>query len=546
MKLVQVSTYDIQGGAALAAYRLHRGLREIGEDCRMLVRHKASADDKVFRVFPQNQTETTDEDFFLSTVIQNHYIDSHRTDISNTMFTLPYPGYDITGLPPIQEADIINLHWVAGYQSPITLQRLFQLSKPVVWTLHDQWAFTGGCHYSAGCAKYRRDCSSCPQLADDPFDLPASILQDKLALFAQANLTLVTPSRWLASCVRESVLFKGLRVEVIPNSLDTEFFSPQPKAEAKKDLGLPRETVTLLFGAIDGAEKRKGFQELLTAVRNGLAIPDFRTLVERGQLKILCFGYPDSALEQAGLPVIALGYLDSPEKIRTAYSAADLFILPSLEDNLPNTILEALSCSTPVVAFAAGGIPEVVTDGVNGKLISVGDSHKLAQAILSLVFHPEERDLMGRNGRNLMVEQYPLPVQAKRYKSLYQELYRDPGPTMTSLPREQAIDPPKTEDNRIADAFSVPSETTLASHIQMIFDSVLFRALKRYVPSLYRIWQSTEADRAARMDQIAELTRLLNEAEADRAQLNRQVVELNAHWTVEIRRKLSGLLGRRQ
>lgn len=546
MKLVQVSTYDIQGGAALAAYRLHRGLREIGEDCRMLVRHKASADDKVFRVFPQNQTETTDEDFFLSTVIQNHYIDSHRTDISNTMFTLPYPGFDLANLSPVQEADIINLHWVAGYQSPVTLQRLFQLGKPVVWTLHDQWAFTGGCHYTAGCVKYRRDCSSCPQLADDPFDLPASILQDKLALFAQANLTIVTPSRWLAGCVRESALFKGLRVEVIPNSLDTEFFSPLPKAEAKKDLGLPRETVTLLFGAIDGAEKRKGFQELLTAVRYGLAIPDFRTLVERGQLKILCFGYPDAALEQAGLPVMALGYLDSLEKIRTAYSAADLFVLPSLEDNLPNTILEALSCGTPVVAFAAGGIPEVVTDGVNGKLISVGDSHKLAQAILSLVFHPEERDFMGRNGRNLMVEQYPLPVQAQRYKYLYQELCREHGPRTPSIPKEQAIDPATMEDGSVPDAFSVHSETTLASHVQAIFDPVLFRALKRYAPSLYRLWQSTEADQAARMDQIVELTRLLNEAEADRAQLNRQVVELNAHWTVEIRRKLSGLLGRRQ
>lgn len=530
-----MTTYDIQGGAALAAYRLHQGLREIGENCRMLVRHKSSADDTVLRVFPKNQTEIKDKDFFLSTVIQNHYINSHRTDISNTMFTLPYPGYDLAGLSLVQEADVINLHWVAGYQSPVTLQGLFQLSKPVVWTLHDQWAFTGGCHYAAGCTKYQINCASCPQLSDDPFDLPAAVLQDKLALFVQANLTIVTPSRWLAGCVRESALFKCLRVEVIPNSLDTEFFSPLPKAEAKKDLGIPLEAVTLLFGATDSAEKRKGFQELLSAIRYGLATPEFRTLVERGHLKILSFGASGHALNDVGVPVIALGHLDSLEKVRIAFSAAELFILPSLEDNLPNTMLEALSCSTPVVAFAAGGIPDVVTDGVNGKLAPVGDSKKLAQAILSLVFHLEERDIMARNGRNLMVEQYSLPIQAQRYAQLYQELCRGQKRPASTLFEKPAVGLPKTEDASAAGGLQVSLDTNMAAHMQAIFDPVLFRALKEYSPRLQKQWRESEADRAARLDQIVELTRLLKESEADR-------VALNSHMEVKLRRKLSRFL----
>jgi glycosyltransferase involved in cell wall biosynthesis len=565
LKILQVSTYDIQGGAGIAAYRLHRGLRELGEECRMLVRHKSSADDSVIRVLPRKPAERDDQEFFLRTVIQGHYIDSNRTDISNTMFTLSHPGYDLSHLPSIRETEIINLQWVADYQSPVTLRKLLSLGKPVVWTLHDQWAFTGGCHYAAGCTKYREDCAACPQLADDPFDLPAAILQDKKALCTPAQLTIVTPSRWLASCVRESALFKNLRVEVIPYSLDTEFFSPSPKGEAKKKLGLPPDTVTLLFGVIDGAEKRKGFQELLTAIRYAMETPQFKNLVGQGRLKIFCFGHSDAALNDAGLPVIHLGYLDSLEKIRNAYCAADLFILPSFEDNLPNTILEALSCGTPVVAFAAGGIPDLVTDGVNGRLVPVGNSHELSRAILSLVFRPEELKILGRNGRTSMVEEYSLPVQARRYSELYRELCgkrEDRKPL--SLEKGNA-DPPPMAGFDGADGFRVDLETTLAPHFQAIFAPLLFQALKQYTPGLQRRWQTaeadraarleqiaeltrmlkeSEADRAARLEQIAELTRMLKESEADRAQLNRQVLELNAHWTVEIRRRLSGLLGR--
>jgi glycosyltransferase involved in cell wall biosynthesis len=565
MKIIQVSTYDIEGGAAIASYRLHRGLRKMGEECRMLVRHKSSVDDTVIRVLPRQQTEQEVQEFFLRTVIQGLSIDSNRTDISNTMFTLPYPGYDIACLPPVQEADIINLHWVSGFQSPITLRKLFSLGKPVVWTLHDQGAFSGGCHYAAGCAKYQTDCADCPQLADDPFNLPAAVLRDKQALLSPANLTIVTPSRWLASCARESSLFRKLRVEVLPNSLDTDFFTFLPKEGAKKDLGLSTESVTLLFGATDCGEKRKGFSELLSALRLCLAHHDFRTLAEGGRLKILCFGHPDSTLNHSGLPIIPLGYLGSPERVKIAYAGADLFILPSLEDNLPNTILEALSCGTPVVAFATGGIPEVVKDGENGRLAPVGDSQALARAILSLVLHPEESAQMGRNGRNLMVEEYSLPIQAQRYKTLYQELVPGLEPRQPFISRRETCNPAQWEGTSPADGFQANLETALGPHVQAIFDPVLFRVLKRFTPGLHRLWQSTEADRAARMEQIVELTRMLKEAEADRAarmeqiveltwmhkeaeadraQLNRQVVELNAHWTVKMRRKLSGLFKR--
>ncbi len=182
-------------------------------------------------------------------LIQDQYLNRNRTELSNTFFSLSYPGWDISRLPLAQAADVINLHWVADFQSPPTLKRLFEVGKPVVWTLHDQWAFTGGCHYSAGCEGYRSSCTGCPQLREDPYDLPAAILGDKLDAFRNAKLTIVTPSHWMAECARSSRAFRDVPVRVIPNGLETDIFQPASKARAKTELGFSR-------GQEDGSVRR--------------------------------------------------------------------------------------------------------------------------------------------------------------------------------------------------------------------------------------------------------------------------------------------------
>jgi len=520
MKVVQVSTYDIQGGAARSAYRLHRGLLQLGEDSQMLVRHKDSTDDSVYCITPANTAETFDEELYLSTVIQGYYINSHRTDISNTLFSLPYPGYDLSALPLVQAADVVNLHWVAYYQSPVTLHKLFVLGKPVVWTLHDQWGFTGGCHMATRCEGYRHDCHACPQLADDPFNLPKAVLRDKVELFSGADLTIVTPSRWMASCATESRLFKDMQVRVIPNSLETDAFRPFPKAQARESIGLPVETVILLFGATDVKEKLKGFRELMAAVQYCLARQEFQRLVDSDSIRLLCFGRGSEELGAGRIPVVSLGYLGSDEEMRVACAAADILVLPSLEDNLPNTMLEAMSCGTPVVAFAVGGIPDVVVDGVTGRLAPPGDVPSLGDAILDLVFNSDERELMAQNCRKAMVDGYSLHVQARRYLELYQDLCRQPRTCAQSEPEDlvaEQLEAGRTVPEPTGGTLPVCLESTLGPHFRRIYERVLSKALRESFPAREKAYQASEADRAARLEQINRLADLLQESEADRA-----------------------------
>ena len=528
MNILHISTYDLESGAGRAAYRLHKGLRQLGQNSQMLARYKSSADDSVFGITAASPGEKCAECFFLDTVIQGHYIDAHRTELSNTIFSLSYPGYELSDLPIVQGADIINLHWIDSYQSPVTLHTLFDLKKPVVWTLHDQWPFTGGCHYTAGCNRYRDDCIGCPQLADDPFNVPAALLQDKQKSFQDADLSIVAPSRWLAARARESKLFRDRRTEIIPNSLEADIFRPMPKSKAKATLGLGADVITLLFGAGDGKEKRKGFHILLEAITYCLTNTRFRQLVASDRVKILCFGRPHEDLASAGIPVIALGYLGSDEAVQLAYAASDMFILPSLEDNLPNTMLEAMGCGTPVIGSDVGGIPDMVKDGITGYLVPSGDVRRWGETLLTLTSETKQLEAMGQNCRKAIEEGYTLTTQARRYVALYKELCQSKRLSGGAPPEPpiSSIQSSNTAPLQAPGELTAQLETAVGPHLQSIFPEVLLKSLKECALSLEKKLRESETDRASRFKQITELSGKLKEAEEDRLSRFEQIHEL--------------------
>jgi glycosyltransferase involved in cell wall biosynthesis len=422
LNICLVNTNDITGGAAKAAYRLHKGLRLRNINSVMAVRNKKSTDTDVFALDTLSDADNAEQKIF--SVMQERLISNNRTDISDTIFSLPYPGYDLSGVDAVRKADIINLHWVNYFQSVESIALLLSLHKPVTWTLHDQWAFTGGCHYSAGCEKYSQWCEQCPQLFDNSSRLPELVLKSKLNYFGN-SLTVISPSNWLAECARKSALFKNCRIEVIPNGLDIDIFKPTAKVKAKRDLGINPETTTMLFGAASHAKKRKGFQQLCKAIDFCRRNEKFAELTRTGKVRIITFGTTSSSMRQVGIPAFSLGYIDSDEKLALVYSASDFLVLPSLEENLPNIMIECLCCGTPVIAFKTGGIPDAVRHDQTGYLAATFNTDEMGSYILNLIFRPEIRKRMSASARELAENNFSLQVQTDRYLKLFGDLLRN-------------------------------------------------------------------------------------------------------------------------
>jgi glycosyltransferase involved in cell wall biosynthesis len=417
MRIVHLSHSDIQGGAARAADRLVRGLRLIGVECDRIVKHKQSRDSQTWAAVPtqghesQHLVKETD-------LVRKYYIERHRTPLSNTYFSLPLPSCGVAELEEVRRADVVNLHWISGLLSPVEVGRIQSLGKPVVWTLHDQRAFTGGCHYSAGCRNYENDCQHCPQLENDDLALAPAALRESLTE-SRAPIAVVSPSKWLADCAARSALFRSARISVIPYGLDTDVFKPG-RAEARKHLQWDPAAVYLLFGAENIYEARKGFDLLRAAVRTCLAQGDFQKAVTEGKIRFVFFGNArrPPAVE---FPAQWMGGFESDADLARLYAACDAFILPSREDNLPNTMLEAMCCGTPVFGFKIGGLPDVIDSGNNGLLAAPEDIPGLAAAIRSLSLDPALRARLAENCRSKIPSRFGLRTQAEHYQRLYED-----------------------------------------------------------------------------------------------------------------------------
>lgn len=411
MRIVHINISDTEGGAALAVRRLHEALREQKAASSLLVsrQHSSTGHSASFHA-----EAAEDIDYFHKQVIQSYYSNDNRSDISNTHFSLSMLGTSLAQHPLVRDADIIHLHWVASFQNAQSIRALLELNKPIFWTLHDAAPFTGGCHFPAGCEKFTTDCSGCPQLRSDPFDLPAALLLEKKMSWQQARFNLIAPSRWIAEKARASALFgRTAEITVIPNGINTRVFTPHSMQKARSALGIPADARYILCGAHHGMEKRKGFACLARALKKSFADPGL------SNTKILWTGGQPAGYFTDESRVICLGKIEDEQKMALAYAAADVFVLPSLEDNLPNMFLEAMSCGTPVVAFNTGGMAEVIQNEVHGLLSPLGNEEAMAQDISSILSSRAMRDTMAKHCRELIEKEYNTHLAAQKHLEVY-------------------------------------------------------------------------------------------------------------------------------
>ncbi|MFD2937216.1 glycosyltransferase family 4 protein [Spirosoma flavum] len=427
MRVTHLSTYHLFGGAAVAANRLHRALQK-----------QVWADDfleSTMLVGVPNRLEAHKPELGVSYLANNFLAEQTAFGrfVAERLYFLPFErdtsvrfqfspakfGANLTFHPAIQQADVLHLHWINfGFLSIDGLQALFELDKPIVWTLHDQWAFTGGCHYSRGCDHFLSHCRQCPYIKKPgEQDLSYRVFEHKKRIFSKAKVHFTPPSHWLTQEGKRSALLRDFPFSVIPYAINQDVFRPVDRPEANELLNLPNtDYPRLLFGSANVTDARKGFNYFAEAlILLHQQHPELNP-------EILIFGKGRSYLfDELPYTVRHLGLLITEEDIIAAYNSADAMVVPSLEDNLPNTVIEALACGTPVVGFRTGGIPEMIDHQQNGYLADVGSAQELADGIAFIMTHPNPEELRQR-ARQSAETNFSEEVVAKQYIELYQKL----------------------------------------------------------------------------------------------------------------------------
>jgi glycosyltransferase involved in cell wall biosynthesis len=394
------------GGAGMACMRLHRALRELNVDSRVLVRNGATKEEGVYTAMPQQSSLRARIDRLPLLAYPRKKIFAWWS--VNWIESGPRASID-TWTP-----DVIHAHWIGDGFLPIDW--LAKTGKPFVWTMHDMWPFTGGCHYSQDCTRFRKGCGACPQLdSDNAQDLSYRSAKGKAKAWGSTNKgVFVTPSKWLAEVAKESAVLKHARVDVIPNGIDGSLFKPGDRNTVRSKFSLAQDEKIVLTGAIGAVrDERKGFH-LLKAALHSLSAAH-----RADKWRLVVFGADSGPGEaEMGIPVTYLGSVHDERELPAAYQAADLFVLPSLQDNLPNTVVEALACGIPVVGFRSSGLATMITDGKTGKLATPFSTASLADALFEVM----ATDTWSRDCRDEFEKTYEWPGPAHAYTRLYREL----------------------------------------------------------------------------------------------------------------------------
>ena len=411
MKALHINKTDAMGGAAKAAHRLHKSSIERGIDSQMLVLDKLSDDYTVIGSSSKLGKGWGKIRPTLDMLPLELYRQRERVP-----YSLQWLPSKVHKLIEKHDPDIINLHWIGGY---FPVEAIAKFNRPIVWTLHDMWPFTGGCHYSQECDRYIDSCGKCPILqSNQDYDLSRWLWQRKAKAWQKINLTIVTPSKWMAECARASSLFRDLRIEVISNGLDLKRYKPVDRQLAKDWLGLPQDKQIILFGALSAtSDRRKGFHLLLPALQK------LKDYYDKDRIELVVFGssQPSTPLN-FGFKVHYLGKLNDDVSLALLYAAADVFVAASVQDNLPNTVVEALACGTPCAAFAIGGMPELIDREQNGYLATAYDPKDLATGIAWILEDIPRWRYLSKCAVAKVRQEFTVDRQAERYHKLYEEI----------------------------------------------------------------------------------------------------------------------------
>lgn len=416
MRVVHVNAYDGNGGAGRAMMRLHRALKKEGVQSDALCLYQFNPGTDVTPVYRNWWGKLR----AVINIFAERYLVKLLRPRRGVPFSLQWMGLPIHRHPLVRQADIIHLHWVNhGMLAPPQMKKLFKLKKKVVWSLHDSNPLTGGCHVRYDCRFFEQSCGRCPVLGGRRSnDWSRRSWQAKAEAYRGSAITWVAPSSWMGESARRASLSAGSVVEVIGNALDTDLFYPGSRGQCRARLGIDADAFVLLAGYMPSStDRHKGKRELQAALAQLRELPG----IDHRRILLVFFGAGDDAADKWPYPCHYAGKIDSEESLVAYYSAADVFLFPSLQESLGYTALESLACGTPVVAFETSGVTDVVLHRKNGYLAPLGDIRQFAAGIEWIYRHRHRAELAG-SGIAHASENFSLRVIARKHMALYRRL----------------------------------------------------------------------------------------------------------------------------
>jgi glycosyltransferase involved in cell wall biosynthesis len=412
VRILHISAADNAGGSGRSAYRIHQGLRSRGHVSRMLVNYRVTNDPDVGYIWRALGWRAAD------------WLARSLTERMSLQYVFYPSSFALAAHPWFRQADVVQLYNTHGGFFSYSALAILSRRKPIVWRLSDMWPLTGHCAYAFDCDRWKTGCGACPRLHDAPglrTDRTALLWKWKRTIYSRSKITIVAPSTWIAGLAAESPLLSRFPIHQIPNGLDTAVFRAIDRAAARELFGLDPTAKVLLFLSLEIDAIRKGGAVLEAAVAQ-------LSMSGGAPFHVMAVGNgAEGWATRLSVPVTAIPAIHDDRLLAAAYSAADVFVLPTLAENLPNSALESMACGTPVVAFATGGVVDAVRPGQTGWLARSGDSGDLAHRIAEALANDQGRTRMGHECRAVVEREYSLELQASRFEALYVAVGKERG-----------------------------------------------------------------------------------------------------------------------